>query len=170
MEVDATDHKRTQATGLAVQKQGMLLAVAHGPLNEFRLLDKKTGRRLKVITVPDPKGVAFAPDGDLWIITNTSVVRYTGLPEHPAQAAIIEGRRNTVTDSIFDLAQHPGVAGNAYAASLFTADNELYQTNNDEASHGGVHRWHLRGANDLRLLQGTGAVGDDIRVAAAKEH
>lgn len=96
------DHK---ATGLAVQVSGTLLAVSHGgnginnngggndPQNEVRLFNKTTGQFLNKFAVSGAGNVAFAPNGDLWVISGSaaSVIRYTGLPASPAVAASISG-------------------------------------------------------------------------------
>lgn len=81
------------ASGLAVQKTGQglgtVLAVAHDRLNEVRCFDKTTGAALPTIKVAHPGRLAFAPNGDLWVISNTSVIRYTSV-----------GTNNTVATTI----------------------------------------------------------------------
>ena len=67
------------ASGLAVQKTGNILAVAHKTLNAVRLYDKLSGSLLDTISVTAPKRISFAPNGDLWVITGTSVVRYASI-------------------------------------------------------------------------------------------
>ncbi len=75
------------ATGLAVQKSGNALLVAHGSLNIVRIFDKTTGANLMPnsgISVPNPGRMAMTKSGDVWIISNgnaqnsyaQSVVRY----------------------------------------------------------------------------------------------
>jgi len=65
-------------TGLAVQKTGSILAVSHGNLNEVRLIDKTTGFDIGDIVVTSPRKIAFAPNGDLWVISGTTVQRFDG--------------------------------------------------------------------------------------------
>ncbi len=65
-------------TGLAVQQTGNILAVAHGGANEVRLFDKRGGQLLGSISSTNPGKIAFSPlSNDLWIITGTTVKRYT---------------------------------------------------------------------------------------------
>ncbi|WP_373529935.1 hypothetical protein [Nostoc sp.] len=74
-------------TGLAVQKNGIILAVAHSGANEIRLFDKYNGNLLRTINVTNPQGIATAPNGDLWVICKTNgirvVRRYTNLETNP---------------------------------------------------------------------------------------
>lgn len=68
---------RQQAiSGLAVQKNGNVLAVAHGRLGVVRLFNKTSGAALGTITVAQPGRLSFAPNGDLWIISAGAVGRY----------------------------------------------------------------------------------------------
>jgi len=65
-------------TGLAVQKTGSILAVSHANLNEVRLLDKTTGFDIGDIVITSPRKIAFAPNGDLWVVSGTTVQRFDG--------------------------------------------------------------------------------------------
>ncbi len=80
-------------TGLAVQRRGRLLAVAHGGRNLIRLFDKTSGARVRDITVRlQPKALnqlAMSPAGDLWVISGRTVLRYTDLDGEPRLAATI---------------------------------------------------------------------------------
>ncbi len=68
---------RQQAiSGLAVQKTGNVLAVAHGRLGVVRLFDKTSGAALGALAVAQPGRLAFAPNGDLWVISAGAVSRY----------------------------------------------------------------------------------------------
>ena len=81
------------ATGLAVQRSGPILAVAYGAANEIHLFDKATGQLLRKISVLLNPGtlnqIAMSPSGDLWVISGTTVLRYTGLSGTPGIAASI---------------------------------------------------------------------------------
>lgn len=74
-------------TGIAVQRAGRVLAVAHGAAGLVRLFDKTTGEALGSISVDlAPQALnqlAMSPDGDLWVISGEQVLRYTGLPAQP---------------------------------------------------------------------------------------
>ncbi|HTB66226.1 MAG TPA: hypothetical protein VK727_08360, partial [Steroidobacteraceae bacterium] len=89
-----TDHG-TAPTGLAVQTRGHILAVAHARQGTVELFDKATGARLRTFTIPvsadASNQLAAAPNGDLWVITGTSLLRYTALDSKPALAATISG-------------------------------------------------------------------------------
>ncbi|WP_246455322.1 malectin domain-containing carbohydrate-binding protein [Hymenobacter citatus] len=79
------------ATGLAVQKKGQLLAVAHRNQHIIRLFDKTSGQLLRTINTASPGSLSMTPNGDLWAISGTSVVRYTNLSSNPTVAATITG-------------------------------------------------------------------------------
>ena len=78
-------------SGMAVQKNGNILAIAVAPDNKIYLLDKRSGSQLKTINVNAPKRIAIAPNGDLWVISDNSVVRFTDLDSNPKIAATISG-------------------------------------------------------------------------------
>jgi hypothetical protein len=82
------------ATGLAVQKNGNILAVAHRGQNIIRLFDKLKGTLLRTISVNQPGSLSMAPNGDLWAITGSSVVRYSNLGGSPSIATTITGFAN----------------------------------------------------------------------------
>ena len=74
--VDHAFARQQAITGLAVQKTGNVLAVAHGRLGVVRLFDKTSGAALGTIAVAQPGRLSFAPNGDLWIISAGAVGRY----------------------------------------------------------------------------------------------
>lgn len=79
-------------TGLAVQKTGNILAIAHGGIGLIRLFDKASGALLsQSISVPNPQGLAAAPNGDLWVISGTSLRRYKDLATTPSLVQQITG-------------------------------------------------------------------------------
>ncbi len=73
--IDFNNNSNGFITGLAVQKTGKFLFVAHRALNEIHVLDKTTGKVLKNITnINNPKKVAV--EGDfLWVISETNAVK-----------------------------------------------------------------------------------------------
>ncbi len=83
--IDVTSNGRDSrvwdsASGLAVQKTGSVLAVAHDTLNQIKLYHKTTGKPLGSIPATNVQQIAFAPNGDLWgIHSNGSVSRWTGV-------------------------------------------------------------------------------------------
>ena len=91
--IDVEAARSDMPTGLAVQRRGQVLAVAHANKNLIRLFDKTSGARLREIAVPlVPKAknqLAMSATGDLWIISGKSVLRYTALDSAPRLAATI---------------------------------------------------------------------------------
>jgi hypothetical protein len=82
------------ATGLAVQKIGNILAVAHRGQNVIKLFDKNTGALLRTISADKPGSLSMSPSGDLWAIVGSKVVRYTNLTSSPTIATTIIGLVN----------------------------------------------------------------------------
>ncbi len=85
------------ATGLAVQKNGNILAVSHGTLNEIRLYDKTYGEEptvggpMGVIAINNPGELAMTPGGDLWVLSGTTAQRYSNLNDSPKLVTTISG-------------------------------------------------------------------------------
>ncbi len=92
-------------TGLAVQSTGTLLAVSVASENKVYLLDKRVGNVVRTFTVTAPRGLAMDPNGDLWVLTGTSAVRYTNLGTTPSVATTIVGFSNPLA-----VAVHPSNA------------------------------------------------------------
>jgi len=46
-----------------------------------------------------------------------------------------------------------GAAGNAFSPQLVSVNGRLYLWHNDEGVHGGVHRWQIEGAAEIRTLE-----------------
>jgi len=78
-------------SGLAVQVSGSILAVSVGVDNKVYLYNKSTGASLGNFVVTNPQGMAFAPSGDLWVISGTTVKRYTGVGGTNTLATTISG-------------------------------------------------------------------------------
>jgi len=91
----ATEQDTKVPTGLAVQRSGSLLAVAHGGQSLVRLYDKYTGAYVNQISVTQTaralNQIAFTAAGDLWVISGTTVLRYTSLSSTPTLAATVSG-------------------------------------------------------------------------------
>jgi len=74
------DRPDAPPTGLAVQQDpGTLLAVAHGEKNLVRLFNKTSGQPAGSLVVSSPGRIAFAPGGDLWVITGGGLKRISGV-------------------------------------------------------------------------------------------
>jgi hypothetical protein len=78
-------------SGLAVQAGGTLLAVSVAPDDTVYLFNKTTGASAGTITVTGAQGLAFAPNGDLWVISGTTVKRYTSVGTSNTLAHTISG-------------------------------------------------------------------------------
>jgi hypothetical protein len=82
-------------TGLAVQRNGSVLAVAHGGRNLIRLYDKTSGALLREMSVQlnakSLNQLAMSSGGDLWVASRQSVLRYTDLESSPRVTATING-------------------------------------------------------------------------------
>ncbi len=108
-------------TGLAVQRRGRLLAVAHGGQNRIRLFDKTSGALVREITVRlQPRALnqlTMSASGDLWVISGNTVLRYTDLDGEPRVAATIS------------TLEHPLALGSAEAGddSVWVADGAASQ-------------------------------------------
>ncbi len=57
-----------------------------------------------------------------------------------------------------------GQSGNAFSWAVVSVNKQLYLYNNDESSHGGVHRWHIEGADSIRELTGFGQLNTAIQL------
>ena len=55
-----------------------------------------------------------------------------------------------------------GMSGNAFSPTLVRSGTRLYLYHNDEWAHGGVHRWRIDGADELRELRGSGTSATSI--------
>ncbi len=64
------DYRRTKdiPSGLAVQRRGSLLFVAHRASDEIRVYDKRSGELLQTIEVSQPGDMDVATDDSLWVI------------------------------------------------------------------------------------------------------
>ena len=91
----AADQTTNGPTGIAVQQSGNVLAVAHGGLNLVRLFHKTTGASLGSISVTMSANaskynqISMTAGGDLWVISGSTVKRYTTLSSTPSLAATV---------------------------------------------------------------------------------
>jgi hypothetical protein len=77
---------------------------------------------------------------DQWVhyLDNGLFVGQFGRPVYPAENK---------------LSAQPGSAGNAFSPQLVEVNRQLYLWHNDESVHGGVHRWRIDGADQIKILQ-----------------
>jgi len=76
-------------SGLSVQQNGNLLAVAVAPDNRVYLVDKLAGSPIANFSVNSPGRLNFSPDGSLWVVSGNSVIRFTNLTVNPTAALTI---------------------------------------------------------------------------------
>lgn len=76
--IDAVADGVDQITGIAVEKNGTNLYVAHKNTG-VKIFNKVSGQFLSSFAVPNPGQIAIAPSGDLWVIANNGaeVRKYT---------------------------------------------------------------------------------------------
>lgn len=110
---DANGKPVSPPTGLAVQTNGLLLAVAHGGANEVRLFDKTSGAPRGTIPFTDPGRLAFAPNGDLWIISGSGRL---------AERRSYVGSTNNLEASITGLVRPLGIAVNPTNSQVLVSD------------------------------------------------
>jgi hypothetical protein len=93
--VSVETHEAMAPTGLAVERNGRVLAVSHGGVGRVRLFDKTSGDLLNEIQLPlaakKLNQLAMTPGGDLWVISGRKVLRYTNLADKPTLVASIDG-------------------------------------------------------------------------------
>jgi hypothetical protein len=113
--IDVGWEASARPTGIAVQAQGRMLAVAHGGQGRIALFDKRSGQPLGQLELPlAPEAlnqIAFAPGGDLWVVSGAAVLRYTGLGSAPRLVRRIDGLTRPLA-----LAAVPGDDGSVWVA------------------------------------------------------
>jgi hypothetical protein len=130
--VDISSYKDAMITGLAVQRNGNLLASAHGArggaspvasLDTILLWDKVSGAPLGKITgITSPQKMVFDRNGDLWVIEGGPTVEWYW--DRGAKLVRIHGAgsQNTVTEPFQGLANPVDVAMNPVNGHIFVAD------------------------------------------------
>jgi hypothetical protein len=130
--VDVTDFRTATVTGLAVERNGNLLASAHGArggkflvpsLDAINLWDKNTGAAVgKVEGIHSPQKMVFDANGDLWVIEGGPVVEWYW--DSGARLVRIHdvGGKNEVTEPIQGLENPVDVAVNPVNGHIFVAD------------------------------------------------
>ena len=76
-------------SGLSVQQNGNLLAASVSPDNQVYLMDKVSGAPISSFPVTSPKRLNFSSDGNLWVVSGTSVLCYTNVAVAPTLAATL---------------------------------------------------------------------------------
>ena len=125
----------TQApTGLAVQANGRVLAVAHGASGRVRLFDKSSGEPLGELRVPMRSGalnqIAMTPRGDLWVATGRALERWSDLLGTPHVTARVAGLELALAVAAEAADEGVWVADGAASAQLkrYRANGTLHTT------------------------------------------
>ena len=87
-------------SGMSVQQNGNLLAVAVAPDNEVYLINKLSGDAISKFTITSPGRLSFSPDGSLWVITGNNLVCYTNLTLNPAIVTTISGLKEPLAVAV----------------------------------------------------------------------
>lgn len=66
--IDNINNDKSEISGLAVQKRGRYLFVAHKSLNELHILDKTTGALVQKQSFDTPLNIAADDNGHVWLI------------------------------------------------------------------------------------------------------
>ncbi|QEM10713.1 PQQ-binding-like beta-propeller repeat protein [Mucilaginibacter rubeus] len=66
--IDLLNNDKSEISGLAVQKRGKYLFVAHKKLNELHVLDKTTGALVQRQSFDSPLGITADDAGHIWLI------------------------------------------------------------------------------------------------------
>jgi len=139
-------------SGLAVQRLGDSLFVAHAQANEIRVLDKRTGELRGRIEVAAPTGLAVAPDDSLWVLCQC---RAGGLP------AVVRyrpsaGKWRQELEITADLRNPVALAASPRDGLLVVADAGTEQLQGFDAH--GAHLWSMGRAG------GYGSNGPEVTV------
>lgn len=77
VDLDTTVGQPNGATGLAIQKTGNFLFVAHSNSNTVKVFNKTTGASVTTLSITTPGPIKCDGAGNLWVISGTSVSKYT---------------------------------------------------------------------------------------------
>lgn len=72
--IDYLESNTAQITGVAVQKTGSYLFVAHRLMNELHVLNKTTGALVRTISMSAPREIFIDGENNLWAISGTGTV------------------------------------------------------------------------------------------------
>jgi hypothetical protein len=182
--IDSSPLHTNQPTGIAVQRKGELLAVAHGDfvngtkhvhgLNLIRLFDKRTGSAVgKEVPIANPRSMAFSSAG-LWVVSNGSLKLVGHVGVDNVITTPISGLSNAVavavngaTDHIFALD-----GGNSQQVKEFDTSYRLIRTYGDRGGYADLNPTitNTRLMLDNSVLEGTSTTnGSWISVADSND-
>lgn len=176
-----TQQNPNQPTGLAVQKGATgVLAVAHGGPggpNQVRLFDKLSGDQIQTISISNPQSMAIDSNGDLWVISGTSLYRYTNLQvpnPTPTVAQTITGFIDPTAVSVSPTNPDLVLVADGGTAQVVRAFNRTATTVSNELwTYGMPGGWDTNGPdvtdNPPKFQFRVGALGTINRIALAVE-
>ncbi|MEI8198206.1 MAG: FlgD immunoglobulin-like domain containing protein, partial [Phycisphaerae bacterium] len=117
--------------GLAVQRSGNYLYISNKTDNKIYILDKTSGASLGFINVTSPGDLAIdTSNNDLWVISGTSVLRYTGItagsPGTATLAATISGFTNPLGLAVAQDGTHNILVADGETALVITQQIKKY--------------------------------------------
>ncbi len=155
-------------TGIAVQIAGNLLAVSHGstvggvvdlPSEDLiELFDKTSGASVGTINIPNPQGLAFEPDGNLWAMSGNSLVMISSVGQSNIIGSpllgVVDPLAITVDPSTGNLFVVDG--GSSQQIKQFSESGQLLTTYGDA---GGYTDCNPTVSNSRLFLDATAGVG-----------
>jgi len=78
-------------SGLSVQPNGNLLAVAVAPDNMIYLLNKRSGASVSSFAVTNPGRMCFGTNNNIWVISGSKLLCYTNVGSTPVVARTVTG-------------------------------------------------------------------------------
>lgn len=157
------------ASGMAVQSNGPILAIAHYGNNTIRLFNKISGALLNTIEAPEITALSMAANGDLWAISGNTVVRYAHLAE----------KQPSIITTISNLTDPVALAADPQTGQVLIADGGSSQQLK-AFSATGTHLWTMgeAGGYDINGAQVSThkfwfrqvRLGDMSFVAILKDH
>lgn len=75
--IDVVNNTAGRQSGLAVQRTGSYLFVAHKTLNQIHVLNKTSGALVQTVSFTAPERLAIDGDGYLWVVNSGNVTRHT---------------------------------------------------------------------------------------------
>jgi hypothetical protein len=151
MTLSVIDHGKSYVdspTGIAVQRDGSILAIAHGNYrnsrlvpthgsDSVRLFDKNSGSPVGTnISIPNPQSMAFSSAG-LWVVSNGSLLLVTDVGRDDLVTKPITGLSNVVAVAVNSLTNHVFLldGGASQQMKEFDAAYRLVRTYGDKGGY-----------------------------------
>lgn len=127
--IDILSGKSSNPSGIAVQKTGNYLFISHAGLNKIHIFNKSTGASVGTFSITSPGDVATDDNNNLWVITGTSVSKYTVSNAGAlTYSSAITGFGNPISLSGYDTLMAILDAGSSQIKTYSTKNNKLAWT------------------------------------------